>query len=265
MGDVLPPRDRVRTILLELTRDGGALADLPQGLVELCSRALPVTGVGLALMTNEDRPAGVVAASDGVAVVLEDLQFTLGEGPCVEASRSGRPVLVPDLAGPDPVLNGARWPAFSAEAHASGVGAVFAFPLRIGGIRIGVLDLYRDRAGALEQDDLAAALAFADAATSLVLHLQTRQPVRSFPGLHEGGTEPTTGELAPWSMPLAHDRAVVHQATGMISVTADVGVAEALVLLRARAYTDQRPVDAVASDVVAGRVRFGSDAAGGSV
>jgi hypothetical protein len=264
VGHVFPAPDRVRTVLLELTRHGSALADLPQGLVELCSRSLPVSGVGLALMTNEDRPAGVVAASDGVAVVLEDLQFTLGEGPCVEASRTGRPVLVPDLAGPDPVLNGTRWPVFTAEAVVSGVGAVFAFPLRIGAIRIGALDLYRDRAGALERDDVATALAFADAATSLVLHLQTKQPVVVFPGLHDEGDDPTAGGLAPWAMPLAHDRAVVHQATGMISVTAEVGLAEALVLLRARAYTDQRPVDAVATDVLAGRLHFRPESAGGA-
>ena len=65
---------------------------------------------------------------------MEDLQFTFGEGPCVECSRTGRPVLQPDLArtGPD------RWPGFSAGALEAGIRAIFAWPLRVGGIRLGV-------------------------------------------------------------------------------------------------------------------------------
>jgi hypothetical protein len=62
----------------------------------MCARALPVRSVGLALMTD-DGPAGTVAATDGSALELEELQFSLGEGPCVDASQSGRPVLQPDL------------------------------------------------------------------------------------------------------------------------------------------------------------------------
>lgn len=253
------PSNRVREILLELARDGSRLAELPASLVELCARSLPVTGAGLTLMTRQDRPAGLVAASDGVAVTLDDLQFTLGEGPGVESSRTGRPVLVPDLGSDDAVRGGSRWPAFTAEALTAGVGAAFAFPLRIGAIRIGVLGLYRDRAGPLAGGDVAEALAFAAAATALVLHLQARHPAdRSSPlPSRDGAADGAVPELGPWMMPLAHDRAVVHQATGMVSVTAGVDLAEALVLLRARAYTDERPVDEVSADVVAGRLYFG--------
>ncbi|MCU1617040.1 MAG: hypothetical protein JWO98_4580, partial [Frankiales bacterium] len=76
------------------SRDG---EELPDSLVCLCARTLPVSGVGLALMTD-DGPAGTVAASDSGARQLEELQFTLGQGPCVDASRTGRPVLAPDFA-----------------------------------------------------------------------------------------------------------------------------------------------------------------------
>jgi len=73
------------------------VAELPVQLLRACSDALPVTGAGLALMT-ERGPAGTLAATDGPATELEELQFTLGEGPCVDASTSGRPALHPDLA-----------------------------------------------------------------------------------------------------------------------------------------------------------------------
>src|SRR4051812_50014061 len=80
------------------SRDGAAL---PDSLVGLCARTLPVSGVGLALMTDEG-PAGTVAASNGGALQLEELQFTLGQGPCVDAPPPGRPGLVPRPAGTPP-------------------------------------------------------------------------------------------------------------------------------------------------------------------
>ena len=146
--------------------DGGP--DLLTRLSTECLSALPVTGVGVALMTVDGPSGVVVAVTDERARQLEELQFALGEGPCVEASGSGRPVLEADLvvAGP------ARWPRFGAAVLDAGVHAVFAFPLRVGAIRVGVLDLYRDTPGQLTAVELAEALAFADAATEVVLHLQ---------------------------------------------------------------------------------------------
>jgi hypothetical protein len=223
----------ILTAVWTASPDGSAL---PAGLVHGCARALPVSGVGLALMT-ERGPAGTVAATDGPALTLEDLQFTLGEGPCVDASRSGRPVLQPDLAATAP----RRWPAFAGGALAAGVAAVFAFPLRVGAIRVGVLDLYRATPGALGPEELREALSFADAATLLMLYLQTRTP---------------SDEFAPEAVAVLDDRAEVHQATGVVSVQAGVGLAEAVVLLRARAYAEQRPVSDVARDVLAGTLDF---------
>jgi hypothetical protein len=141
--------------------------------VFLCAPTLPVSGVGLALMTEEG-PAGMVAASDGGALQLEELQFTLGEGPCVDASRTGRPVLAPDLAR----TSSRRWPQFAAGADAAGLRAVFAFPLQVGGIRLGVLDLYRDTAGVLSQGELTDALSFTDAAPTSCWTCRPRTPPR---------------------------------------------------------------------------------------
>jgi hypothetical protein len=212
-------------------------AALPARLCEECLSALPISGVGLALMTV-DGPSGVVlGATDGPAAQLEELQFTLGEGPCVEASRTGRPVLQPDLAATGP----ARWPRFVAALADLGVCAIFAFPLRVGAIRIGVLDLYRDVPGGLTNVELSDALAYADAATVVLLHLQNQS---DHDRAHAGLARPI------------EDRAEVHQATGMISVQLGVSLAVALLRLRAHAYATERRVSDVAADVVGRRLRF---------
>jgi GAF domain len=226
---------RVAEILRAAWAESPDGTGLPTSLAAACVRSLPVSGVGLALMTD-DGPAGIIAATDGAAMELEELQFTLGEGPCVDASQTGRPVLQPDLARTAPL----RWPAFAGGALEAGVRALFAFPLRVGAIRVGVLDLYRDRAGPLSTDELAEALSFADAATLLLLHEQANTAASS-------------------AVPVLDDRAEVHQATGVVSVQAAVGLAEALVLLRARAFADQRPLGDLARDVLTGTVSFRKD------
>lgn len=221
---------RVAEILSVVADGQDERANLPTRLCTACLTALPVTGVGVALMTA-DGPSGVVlAATDDRARQLEELQFALGEGPCVEASGSGRPVLQPDLqvAGP------ARWPQFGAAVLDAGVQAIFAFPLRVGAIRVGVLDCYRDLPGRLAATDLAEALAYAEAATVVVLDLQRND-----------------GLLAP-----IDGRAEVHQATGMIAIQLSVGLAEALLRLRAHAYSSGRTVSAIAADVVRRRLSF---------
>lgn len=212
---------------------------LPGRLVRECSAALEVSGVGLVLM-NDSGPSGVVAASDGPAQTMEDLQFTLGEGPCVDSSRSGRPVLQPDLATSGP----SRWPAFSSGALDAGIRAIFAFPLRVGGIRLGVLDLYRDAPGDIDEARFSEALDYADAATVVLLHLQAH-------------ARPGTGEMG--NIPVLEDRAEVHQATGVVSVQAGVSLAQALVLLRARAFSAERPILHLARDVLRGTVSFAGD------
>jgi hypothetical protein len=134
-----------------------------------------------------------------------------------------------------------RWPAFAEGALAAGLRAVFAFPLRVGAIRVGVLDLYRDTVGFLTAEQLAEALAFADAATTVLLRLPSRSAGAAGPNDPLG---------------VLDDRAEVHQATGVVSVHARTTLEEALMLLRARAYAEQRPIRDLARDVLDGVVRF---------
>ncbi|HEV2635089.1 MAG TPA: GAF and ANTAR domain-containing protein [Actinocrinis sp.] len=174
------------------------------------------------------------------SAALEDAQFTLGEGPSVAALSSGSAVLVPDLS--DAVE---RWPGFAPAALDLGVGAVFAVPLQVGAISVGVLLAHRGAPGPLSLGQLADALALADAVTVLVLHCAplTRDPADA------GRTRPQPG----WEQPPAY-RAEVHQATGVLSVQLNVPLSEALLLLRAHAYSTGRPISEVAADVVAHRI-----------
>ena len=203
----------------------------------LASRdALPVTGVGLSWVTPHG-PGATLAATDGPARLIEELQFSLGEGPCVDSSRSGFPVLQADLARTAATL----WPTFGPRALAAGIAAVFAFPLQVGAVRMGVLDLYRDVAGPLADGDLDEALAYADAATAVLLELQAR-----------------SGEdtVHPYLLDSLHDRAEVHQASGMISVQLGVRPADALTVLRARAYASDRSMIDLARAVITHKLRF---------
>jgi hypothetical protein len=146
---------------------------------------------------------------------------------------------------PDLVQSGTnRWPGFTSSAADAGIAAVFAFPLQVGAIRLGVLDLYRRTTGSLDRLELAEALDFASAATTILLELQHGTPI---------------GQLHPLLADAADGHREIHQATGMVSVQAAVGLTEALLLLRARAYATERPLHDIASDVVHRRLKFPPD------
>ncbi|WP_167580826.1 GAF and ANTAR domain-containing protein [Kineococcus rubinsiae] len=229
----------VADVLTELGRGAPPDAELPQRLAESCAAALPGAGVGLSLTTPAG-PAGVLAATRGTGAAVEELQLTLGVGPCRDAWTSGRPALHADLAA----TGAARWPAFVAGALGAGVQAVFAFPVRVGAVRLGVLDVSRAARGALDTAELATALTYADAAVAVLVHLQAGRGA---------------GDGPPLALRLVEDSAEVHQATGMVSVQAGVGVAQALGLLQARAFAGGRPLREVARDVLRGAVRFTRD------
>jgi ANTAR domain len=235
---------RVAEILALITGDHAPDSSLLIRLCRECLSATAVSGVAVALMTA-DGPSGIVlAATDQRARQLEELQFSFGEGPCVEASDSGHPELQADL-----VATGfARWPEFVGAVLDVGVRAIFALPLRVGAIRVGVLDLYRDVPGQLAILELSEAMAFAEAATQVVLHLQD----------HAAHSDGRSALIEP-----IESRAVVHQATGMITVQLGVSLAEALLRLRAYAYAAGRQVSEVAADVVGRRLRFDDGESGG--
>jgi GAF domain len=203
-------------------------------LCQACVAHFPdIRGVAVAVMAGAAQQ--IRYASDLVSERAENLQLLLGEGPCRDAFDSGSPVLADDLqarAWRD------RWPVFAGTAVQAGTRAVFALPLRTAALGVGVLDLYRDSPGSLVGQDLTDALDFADAITDLLLA----------EALPNGASSGAGDYLA--------QRAVVHQATGMISVQLEAGLEEAFARLRAYAFAADRTAEAVADDVVARRLRF---------
>ena len=209
---------------------------LEQRLCETCAELLVVSGVGVAVVTADGHRLAL-RSSDATATALQDLQDTLGEGPSIDAYRVGVPVGEADLADP----RRTRWPAFAAPAVAAGAAAVFAFPMRVGGARLGVLTVYQAQRGRLGHDQYTNAVVVADVVTHAILALQAG----SAPGVLAGALEH-----------LGTDRVEVHQASGMVAARLGVGVGEALVRLRAHAYAEGRPLADVARDVVARRLRL---------
>jgi GAF domain/ANTAR domain len=190
-------------------------------------------------MVTDEGHRGIVCATDDVSARIEDLQLTLGEGPCIDVSRTGAPVLVADLDEPGNVDVG-RWPAFMDGASGAGVRAVFAFPLRIGTIGIGVMDLYRSTPGELSTIHQSMALRAAHDAGLAVLNVAV------------GRVDAFADDLSSRST----YQLQVHQATGMVQVQAGVTTEEAFLLLRARAFSADRPLEAIATEVVERRLRF---------
>lgn len=135
--------ERLLRILAELTAGGTT----EPTLIRLCEAGASVaamSGAAIMLMSGGVQ-RGSVCATDLMSALIEELQFTVRQGPGVDAYRQRRPVVEPDLV--DPATS--RWPAFAPSAVAAGARATFAFPLHAGDARLGALDVYRNRPGDL--------------------------------------------------------------------------------------------------------------------
>jgi hypothetical protein len=227
--------DRLHRILAVLSAGGDAWSSAR--LCTLCPGLLGVDGAGVMLMSG-DIPRGSLCTSDTVSHLIEELQYTLGEGPCVDAYQHDRVVSEPDLA--DPATR--RWVAFTRPAVQAGARAVFGFPLRVGTVRLGALNLYRNSPGPLSGDQHADALVVADVAARWVLEAQAGAPAEALAGELETG---------------ADFHFTVHNAAGMLSVQEGISVTEALIRLRAYAFSNDRLLADIADDVVARRLRLG--------
>jgi len=219
-------------------------------VADVCAAAATSVDVSGAWVTAGDgiNPGQAMCATDVVGESLAEVQITLGEGPCRDAAVSGAPVLAASLA------DGSRneWAVFAEAAVRTGAAAVFAFPLRIGAIRVGVLGLYRDKEGPLDTLHLGNALILADIATMLLLDAEARQADNLLFG----------APVASQSPGLAAHNAEIAQATGMLTEQLGVGIAEAFARLRAYAYAQDRRLSDIAHDIVTRRLRLEPDLPG---
>lgn len=184
--------------------------------------------------------AGPICVSDDNVAALEDLQYTVGQGPCRDAFQSGIFVHAPQL-DTDASL---RWPSFVSLARSSGFGAVFAYPLITAGAKVGVLTLYQHAEGDLSDEQHGDSMAMAEVLTETVLSLQADAPL---------------GTLAPGLDDAVQYRAEIYQASGMIAIQLSIPAAEALLRIRAYAFANDQTVAATAALIVARRLRLPND------
>jgi GAF domain-containing protein/ANTAR domain-containing protein len=211
------------------------LPAVPAALQRICRAAtasLDIRGAVVHVMTGTGAGA-VVAGSDETVQRVAELAFSAGEGPCLDAFGQSRPVLVADLLGEGQH----RWPGYVTAMREEEIRASFSFPLHIGAVRLGVLDLYGERAGALVPEQLSLALVFAELATERLL-----------------GPAPdrTSGSLEGRLLGAMERRAEIHQAQGMVMVDLAVDLAAALALMRAHAFSRGQPLIEVAHEILGG-------------
>jgi diguanylate cyclase (GGDEF)-like protein len=167
-------KDELSEVLSEFART--MVTDFPiQGILDhLVKRivdVMPVSAAGVTLITEGLEPR-YVAASDESALRYEKLQAEVGQGPCLEACTTDIAITVPDLRCDD------RFPTFAPRALGSGLAAVFTFPLRHEGVRLGALDLYRNKAGPLSPESMTGAQTLADVAAAYLINAQARSDLQ---------------------------------------------------------------------------------------
>lgn len=218
--------------VLQPTEGSDTIADV---VTAAGARAMGVDGLAVSLVTEGDL-AELLWCSDATTRRFEDLQFTLGQGPGPDAIRTGAMVWAPDLAQ----VPLARWPALVMEAPALDTRAVFCFPMSIGAINVGVLTAVRRTPGPMTAQQTDDATILAAALTARCLGSSTPQPGTPFPA----------------DSPHSLQHAVVHQATGMLSVQLALTLPQALLRLRAHAYGSGRSITDISQDVVDRRLHL---------
>jgi hypothetical protein len=238
------PADRSASRMVaiwDLVAQQAAVRQARVSVADVCAAAVAAGAVSGVAVTAVTRAGDVhlMYATDEISERLADIELTLGEGPRADAVAFGGPVLTSDLAQGEAA---AQWPMFSPAAREAGAEAVFAFPLQVGAIRAGVLQMYRRQPGPLSASALGDALLFADTATLMMLDAAAEGAAGSGPG----------GQ----PIELGMHRAEIDQATGMLTEQLGTGVEEAFARLRAYAYAYDRSLGDVAHDIVERRLRL---------
>jgi hypothetical protein len=223
------------------------------GLGALCDTAARLTGVdgaAVAVLTGTVRE--LVHATDALAQQLDELQFTLGEGPCLDAYTHNRDQLWSAIEDREFAR---RWPVFTAEVAPLGVAAVFAFPVAGASHPMGVLELYRRTPGELADFELESARTCTTAIGQQLesnWHSQVQRSGSAQAAIEAVGEhgESTTGVDDRFT------RSQVHIAAGMVAVQLKMSTHDGMARLRAYAYAERRSVVAVAADIVSRRLSF---------
>jgi hypothetical protein len=186
--------------------------------------------VGVSLL-SDDRTEAVTIAADPVATAAQELEFEIGEGPAHEAATEVHPVVADESALPR------RWPQFASAVAHLGIRSVASAPLTTGNGCLGALTVF-EPADPHKLANVLSTLADALVHTALLI-------------------PPGTDPLALPLLAGADNRAVVHQASGMVAVQLGCEADDALAILRARAFAENKAVAEIAREVVQRELRLG--------
>lgn len=240
MGD----SDRMREGLTVALQGAGRGREVADRLCAACVDLLGVDGAALSVMYDGTLSRSF-GASSPASRDLDELQFVLGEGPCLDSVSALSPVLVGDLGA----RTGTRWPAFTEGALRHGVRAVFALPVAVASIQVGALDLYRNEPGDLTTAGLDGALIAAELAALPLLDLM---------GIDLDAAVNDDASTA-WEELAALTRVEVYQASGMLVAQLGVSAAEALVRLRGYAFVHNLTASEVAWQIIDRDLRLAND------
>jgi GAF domain-containing protein len=205
------------------------ITDALHDLTDAITAILGIRGAGVSL-AQDGRLSFATAASEDVEA-LEHVQESEQEGPCVEAFRTGVPVLVTDLGA-----EAERWATFAEVAKARGIVSAAGIPLHLNGNRMGALDLYDGAAHAWTAEETRTAELLAAIATAYVVNASRLDQVRH------------TAEQLQAAL---DSRVVIEQAKGILAGERGVSVDEAFQLLRDHARNRGVSLRDVANAVVA--------------
>ncbi|MFB9646838.1 GAF and ANTAR domain-containing protein [Microbacterium terregens] len=232
MGAVLPGDDRgdFASALSRLSAAGPG--------DDLCGPFVGASGASGAAISTLGRPLGsqTICATSAVAARIDEIQIDLGEGPCWEALRTRQPVMEPDLQR----RGGAEWPGAREALRALDIAGIYAFPLFVGNVSVGSVDLYSHDSQRLSRGAVEDVAVLAAVVSRHLLRRAMDDVDSADEGLADG----------PYS------RREMHQASGMVAAQLSVGVDDALLIIRGHAFSSGRSVGEVAVDVVARRLNF---------
>jgi hypothetical protein len=196
---------------------------------------IPVEGAAISTIA-EFLGTETVSASSPFAARLDELQFDLGEGPCWDALEQGRPVLESDIRS----NASGRWPAFSAAISDQAVGAIFAFPLVFGPLKLGAMDLYSGNPRELSSREERQSNMLASVIGRMILDRAIRR-----------ADEP--GLLGPEDQ---FSRRLIHQATGMVLAQLGISAEDARLLIQGHAFAHNRSMRGIAEEILDRRLDF---------
>lgn len=223
------PSEALRT-LYDLLLTAPEVESLLEEIAVLASAVVqPTVPCGITVHYG-DEPM-TVASSDDRAPMLDEEQYVVGEGPCLEALRTGQPVLVADQATDQ------RWAEYARRARARGVRSSLSLPLFVDGRSLGALNLYSDeRVDAFgDTGTRQRALDFADrASVALTLTIRRHEQDRTARQLEEA--------LA--------SRTLINQAIGVLMAEQHCDAHVAFDLLRRQSQACNRKIREIAADLI---------------